>query len=124
MPRLTIIACTLLSSAAVTARAELVHIVWSEGGAFAHQARIAAGKFVEVCSPLSAGLKVDWWFGASGPTDFNVHYHQGKDVLFPTRMSNVSQAKETLRVEVKQDYCWMWSNKTAATVDLKAGFQR
>lgn len=123
-PRLAIITCTLLSAAAVTVRAELVDIAWSDAGTFTHQTRIAAGKFVELCSPLSAGLKVDWRFDASGPTDFNVHYHQGKEVLFPTKMSQVSHAKDTLRVEVKQDYCWMWSNKSTVTLELKAVLQR
>lgn len=122
--RPAIIACTLLTLAAVTVRAELVDIVWSDVGTFTHQTRIAAGKFVEMCGPLSAGLKINWGFDTSGPIDFNVHYHQGKEVLFPVKMSNVSQAKDTLRVEVKQDYCWMWSNKTGAVVELKTGFQR
>lgn len=123
-PRLAIITCTLLSAAAVTARAELVNIVWGDAGGFTHQTRIGAGKFIELCAPLSAGVKVEWRFDTSGPTDFNVHYHQGQEVLFPAKMSQVSQAKDTLRVEVKQDYCWKWSNKTAATVELKASLQR
>jgi hypothetical protein len=123
-PRLTIFASILLISAPATVRAELVNLAWSAGGTFTYQTRIAAGRFVEVCGPLPAGLNLAWQFRTSAPIDFNIHYHQGKDVLFPARMSRVDKASDTLRVEVKQDYCWMWSNKTAATVELKAGLQR
>jgi hypothetical protein len=122
--RLAIFASVLLISAPATVRAELVNMAWADSGTFTYQTRIAAGKFVEVCGPLPAGLNVAWQFQTSVPVDFNIHYHQGKEVLFPAKMASVDKASDTLRVEVKQEYCWMWSNKTAATVELKAGFRR
>ena len=39
--------------------------------------------------------------------DFNVHYHEGKDVRFPAKRAQVSKADGTLDVSVDQDYCWM-----------------
>ena len=118
------IASILLVSAAPMAHAELVEIVWRSDGTFTQQKSVGAGKFVEVCAKLPAGLKVDWSFEASGPTDFNVHYHVGKEVVYPTKMAQAARAQDTLRVKVEQDYCWMWSNKTAEPVVLKANFQR
>jgi len=122
--RMAFIATILLASAAPMARAELVEMVWSRGGTFTQQKQVAAGKFVEVCAKLPAGLKVEWSFEASGPTDFNIHYHVGKEVVFPAKMSQVARGQGSLRVKVDQDYCWMWSNKTAEPVVLKASFQR
>jgi len=114
----------LLTSVAPVAHAEIVELVWGSGGAFTQQKRIAPGKFVEVCGKLPAGANVAWSFEASAPTDFNIHYHQGKDVVFPAKISQVARGQNTLRVKVEQDYCWMWTNKTAEPVLLKASFQR
>jgi len=123
-PRITLIASMLLGLAATVARAELVEIVWSDGGAFTQSKRIDAGKFVEVCGKLPVGVSVDWSFEASAPTDFNIHYHEGKAVVFPAKMAQVARGKDTLRAKVEQDYCWMWSNKSAVPAVLKASFQR
>jgi hypothetical protein len=123
-PSTTLIASILLAVAAPAAHAELVEIVWSGSGAFTQQKRIAAGKFVEVCGKLAAGVNVAWSFEASAPTDFNIHYHEGKDVVFPVKMTQVARSQDTLHVKVDQDYCWMWSNKTAEPAVLKASFQR
>ncbi len=122
--RMAFMASILLPSAAPMARAEIVEILWSGGGNFTQHTQVAAGKFVEVCAKLPAGLKVEWSFEASGPTDFNIHYHEGKEAVFPAKMSQVARGQDTLQVKVEQHYCWMWSNKTADSVVLKAGFQR
>jgi len=118
------IASILLAAAATVAQAEIVELVWSGDGAFTQSKRIAAGKFVEICGKLPAGANVAWSFEASAPTDFNIHYHEGKEVVFPAKMSQVARGQDTLRVKIEQDYCWMWSNKTAVPAMLKATFQR
>ena len=119
-----VITSILLVSLAPTAHAELVEIGWSSGGTFMQQKQIGAGKFFEVCAKLPAGLKVEWSFEASGPNDFNIHYHVGKEVVYPTKMAQAAKAQGTLQVKAEQDYCWMWSNKSAEPVVLKANFQR
>ena len=50
--------------------------------------------------------------------DFNVHYHEGKDVRFPAKRAQVSKADGTLDVSVDQDYCWMWANKGETPASL------
>ena len=122
--RMAFITSIVLASAAPMAHAEIVEFVWSSGGTFTQQKQVVPGKFVEVCGKLSVGVKVEWSFETSGPTDFNIHYHVGKEVVFPAKMSQVARGQDTLRVKVEQDYCWMWSNKTAEPVLLKASFQR
>lgn len=46
--------------------------------------------------------------------DFNVRYRVGKEAEIPSRQAQVSFGQDTLRVAVREDYCWMWSNKTSS----------
>ena len=84
-------------------RAEIVDIRWTPDGRYTHEATVPAGKFVEVCGKLRAGMKVQWEFDASAPMDFNVHYHVGKDVTYPTKLSAVAAAKDLLEIKIEQD---------------------
>ncbi len=106
------------------ARADVVDIKWSGDGRFAHQSTVAAGKFAEVCGKLPAGTSVRWDFEASTPLDFNVHYHVGTEVVFPSKLAAVATAKDTLQTSIAQDYCWMWSNKSAEPATLTLNLQR
>ena len=117
-------AAALLTLACASAQAELVDIVWSDGGTFTHRTQIASGQFVEVCGALTAGRQVAWSFDASGPTDFNVHYHQGNQVVLPIQMKQVARAEDALRIESDQGYCWMWTNRSVSAISLTARFQR
>jgi len=111
-------------AATPAAGAEVVTIHWSGEGRFMHKSTIAPGKFVELCGKLPAGLKVRWDFDAGLPLDFNVHYHVGKEVVFPFKLGAVSNAKDVLDTRIEQDYCWMWSNKSAAPASLSVKLQR
>lgn len=83
-----------------------------------------AGKILEVCGKLPAGARVQWGFEADAPVDFNVHFHVGKDVIFPTKLSAVTQGKDTLAAKFEQDYCWMWTNESAVPTMLVLHLQR
>ena len=122
--RCPLLFATLLLVVSSGARAEVVDIQWSPDGRYTHEGTVPAGKFVEVCGKLRAGMKVHWEFEASAPVDFNVHYHVGKDVAFPTKLSAVATAKDLLETKVEQDYCWMWTNKSAAPATLSVKLQR
>ncbi len=106
------------------ASSHIVDIAWSPEGRFAHQAQIAAGKFVEVCGKLAAGNGVRWNFTAAAPVDFNIHYHVGKEAVFPAKQAQVTVGSDTLKVAVAQDYCWMWTNKGSAPVGLTVELAR
>jgi hypothetical protein len=103
------------------AATELVPLEWSADSAFSKETTVPAGKFVEACGKLPAKAKVTWSFEAGGPTDFNIHYHEGKKVRFPAKKSAVAKASGTLDAKVEQDYCWMWTNK--GNVDVSLQFQ-
>ena len=53
-----------------------------------------------------------------------MHFHVGKDGVFPFKLIAVVSAKDTLVTKIDQDYCWMWSNKTAASATIKVNLQR
>ena len=117
------LAAATLSGSAFAA-AHIVDIAWSPDGRFAHKAQIAAGKFVEVCGKLALGDGVRWSFTAAAPVDFNIHYHVGKEAVFPAKQAQASGGRDTLNVTVAQDYCWMWTNKGAAPVSLTVELAR
>jgi hypothetical protein len=101
------------------AQAEIVDIAWSGDGRFERRLAVAPGKFAEVCGKLAKAQSVAWRFDASGPLNFNIHYHEGKDVRYPERRDALASASGQLRVALDQDYCWMWTNKSAQPVDLQ-----
>ncbi|WP_374564693.1 hypothetical protein [Ideonella sp.] len=115
---------TLASGVAGAAEADLVSIVWGADGRFAHEAMVPPSKFVEICGQLPAGTNVDWAFDAAGPLNFNIHFHEGKQVRYPAKQDQVAKADGTLRAEIEQDYCWMWTNKAARAATLKLTLKR
>lgn len=112
------------ASAMNAATAEVVDIRWDAMGRFEHLQPIAPGKFAEVCGKLNKGQSIGWTFKASQPTGFNIHYHEGKKVEFPAKLEGAQAAEGVLKVTSDQDYCWMWSNKSADNVDLTFSVQK
>jgi hypothetical protein len=114
----------VLAVAAGPAAAEIIDNAWGGDGRFARTTTVAPSKFAEVCGPLRKGQSVEWSFEADAATDFNIHYHQGKKVMFPAKQSAVAKGGGTLAVTSDQDYCWMWTNKSQAPVPLRTSFSR
>lgn len=104
---------------AFAVRAELVGIHWDEGGRFERDLAVAPGKFVEVCGKFTRGQSITWAFDADGPLNFNVHYHQGAQVVYPAKQDAAAKAQGALDVTLDQDYCWMWSNKSGRSGQLR-----
>ncbi len=120
----TLLTASLLLAVWPATHANLAEIQWSPEGQFQHDASIDAGKFVEICGKLPAAATVNWNFTTAAPVDFNVHYHLGKTVVYPTKLKAVVSAKDSLAVKIDQDYCWMWSNKSSAATALSVRLQR
>ena len=106
------------------AASHIVDIAWAADGRFAHQARVSAGRFFEVCGRLAAGDKVRWSFTAEGPVDFNIHFHVGKEAVYLARQTQVGSGGDTLHVTAAQDFCWMWTNRTGDPVGLTVNMTR
>ena len=105
------------------AQAEVIDLVWTPAGSFERQLNVAPGKFAELCGALAKGQSVQWSYETSSTLDFNIHYHHGKEVVYPARAST-SRSEGTLAVDATQDYCWMWTNKSAAAVALLVRLQK
>ncbi|MEN9543951.1 MAG: hypothetical protein RLZZ598_784 [Pseudomonadota bacterium] len=114
----------MLLSAGALAHAELVEIAWDAQGQFKHSATLKPGKMLEVCGRLSKDAVVNWRFSAGQPVDFNIHYHQGKQVVFPAKQEGVASADGILKAAVDQDYCWMWTSRSAEPAALELQLDR
>ncbi len=112
------VALSLAILCSTAARADIIDIAWNEQGRFERRVSVAPGKFAEVCGKLARADSVAWRFDASGPLNFNIHYHEGKDVRYPERRDALAGASGRLQVALDQDYCWMWTNKSGQAVDL------
>ena len=115
------ISLAVLSS---TANAEVVDIAWNAQQEFTRKLEVAPGKFVEVCGKLAAPTTVAWQFDASAALNFNVHYHEGKDVRFPAKQDGTAKLQGELKVDRDQDYCWMWTNKGKTPTSLSFVFKK
>ena len=102
----------------IAASADIVEIKWADG-VFTHKASIAPKKFLEVCGKQKKGEAVNWTFNGTAPTDFNIHYHVGKDVSYPENRKGVASAEGSLVAPLDQDFCWMWTNRAAQPLDLE-----
>jgi hypothetical protein len=119
-----VLAGVSLLMGAAAARAEVIELQWQDAGRFERSLTIAPGKFAEICGPLEAGQAVQWSFEADRALNFNVHYHLDKDVRYPAKKENVKRLQGDLAVDSKQDYCWMWTNKTTASTKLSVTLTR
>ena len=68
---------------------------------------------------IKKGNLIRWQFDSSAPLDFNIHYHEGKEIIFPYKMNNMKSAKEEFLISLDQDFCWMWTNKSGEAVKLE-----
>jgi hypothetical protein len=77
---------------------------------------VKAKGIAEECFRLSANASVGYAFEATGPVDFNIHFHRGNDVEYPVKSDQVRQADARFVAPSAQEYCLMWTNRTAAPV--------
>ena len=101
------------------AAADLIESAWDSVGRFDTTSTLAPGKFVEVCGLLAKGQSVAWSFNAETAMDFNIHYHQGKQILFPKKLYDAMDSAGKLDVAVDKDHCWMWTNKGPSASSLR-----
>ena len=105
-------------------RAELVDIAWDKAGRFETVVSVAPGKFAEVCGKLAQGQSVTWSYKADKPMDFNIHYHEGKRVVFPAKQDAAIDAQGKLDVKLRRGYCWMWTSTMDVPVQIELLLQR
>lgn len=118
--RLALSVAPLIFASGHAVAAGVVEITWDASGHFNQSLTVVPGKVIEVCGKLPAAQKVQWKFESDTPLKFNVHYHTGKDVVYPSKLEAVSTAHGVLETQTEQSYCWMWSNPShkSATITL------
>ncbi len=110
---------SVLVFCSTTCKAEVISFILEANSSFKTQANIQPGKFSEVCGKLKKGNLIRWQFDSTSPLEFNIHYHEGKNVIFPYKMSATKSGVEVLLISLDQDYCWMWTNKSKEEVKLE-----
>jgi hypothetical protein len=85
---------------------------------------IAPGKFDEQCVKLEAGAALHYRFKANGPVDFNIHHHQGSEVLYPVKRAGVRRFGDKFRAPAADEYCLMWENKGKNPVTVRGSAWR
>lgn len=108
---------------ALSAQAEQLDVNWEADGRFGYEGLLEGAAMTEICGSLDASAVVDWTLKSPSPVDFNIHYHQGEEVVYPTRQNGVSKLSDRLTVTAPQTYCWMFTNPaqnpTVITLDLQ-----
>ena len=71
---------------------------------------VPARGFEEHCVKLESGEAVHYRFRASSEVDFNIHYHRGKDVLYPVRERGSRRAEGKYTAPHDDTFCLMWEH--------------
>jgi hypothetical protein len=85
---------------------------------------LAPGAFEEMCFELGAGQSIRYTFDAGAPLEFNIHWHRGREVVYPVRSSAVARRGGSFRATEKEAYCLMWTNRGRVAVELRARLDR
>ncbi len=110
--------------AAPVASPELINIRWDAAGQFSQPLTVMPARFVEVCGKLTTGQSVAWTFNGPVPLNFNIHYHEGQNVVFPSKQDGVAALTGTLSAPADQEYCWMWENKSSTEATFALALKR
>jgi len=79
--------------------------------------------FAEECFALPAGASVGYAFEATGPVDFNIHFHRGSAVEYPVKVDQARQAEDRFTAASAEEYCLMWTNRTAQPVTISGALR-
>ena len=83
---------------------------------------IDAGDVHELCLVLNRDQSLDYTFTATQPLAFNIHYHAGNEVFYPVAEHRAAVGEAVFVAESEQEYCLMWTNRTAGQVTLAAEY--
>jgi len=70
-------------------------------------------KIFEFCDKLAAGEKRRFHWKSSAAVDFNIHYHEGPEPIYPVKRDAMRGDGGTFTAKTEQEYCWMWTARNA-----------
>ena len=109
----------MLGATACSARA---HDASSTGSEIRKTVELPAGEFHEECLDLSRRQRLHYAFSSAQPVEFNIHYHRGKDIVYPVRLKNIRSLKSVFTPPRDEGYCMMWTNSRRNGVKLQYQF--
>ena len=77
----------------------------------------------EECLKLLQENEVVYSFESSHPLTFDIHYHDGTQIIDAFAKKTIASLEATLKPEIVQEYCMTWSNHQPQAVQLKYQFQ-
>lgn len=73
---------------------------------------IASRETHEKCLDLAEGEKLPYRFSSSATVNFNIHYHEGKDVRYLEQQRSILSFEGNITAPHAGEYCLMWKNRT------------
>lgn len=119
LPMLGLIA---LSAAPLLVKAD--DLRWSPADTVDASYVIAPGKSAELCGTVEPRLPVEWQFQANGPLEFNIHRHDGNEIVYATRSYRTRELNGRFSPTLQRDWCWMWTNESSAEVAVRVSLKR
>lgn len=103
----------------VLGQRQLVQVALPTHQSMVQQLIAPPAEFVELCTTLKTGRMLTWQFEADAPVAFHTHFHVDGDVRAPENMSAITAAQGRLTPKGDNDYCWLWSNRSAVPVAIR-----
>ena len=97
---------------------DVVSVDLSKLRAFTSEFAIKSGRSLEVCTDLEKGTEIDWWYSSSQNLDFNIHHHVRDKAVYALRKREMATDEGGFVAASKQNYCWMWTNKSVTPASL------
>ena len=85
---------------------------------------VPARGFDEHCVQLAAGERVRYRYSATADVDFNIHYHRGKDVLYPVKVTATRSADALFTAPHADTYCLMWERRGDGAASVEGAVER
>ncbi len=79
---------------------------------------VAPSKVYERCFDLEPGREFAYGFKANGSLRFNLHYHEGKEVVYGVPERLAADANGVYEPEREAEYCLMWTNANPRIIKL------
>jgi hypothetical protein len=84
---------------------------------------INPSKIYEECMELTPRDVLFYSFQSFGPVDFNIHYHEEGNIVYPVLKKGSSAEEGRFYADKEQTYCLMWTNIQKTPVRLTYEFR-
>lgn len=72
---------------------------------------------------LSEGQNLAYFFKSTKSTNFNIHYYEGEEVIFPVEEYPTNMGSDVFTAPLEQGYCMMWTNPNEEAIVLEVRYE-